>query len=254
MTYQPFTPNDAFSRSSGQVSGTTVVQKFGRNPDVGTAAFEHTWYNGGPYNWLTGSSTLRVQAGGDAADTSAGAGAREITILGLDSSWNELTETVILSGSSASAPTTGSFLRVNRAFVSKVGTYGSTNVGDVLVETTDAGLVVANIEGGIGQTQLGHYSVPSGMTAYIAVIRLRYSSNKQGNILMYQRQGAEVVVAPFNPNRVLQTWTEFAGESFNLLESMMRIPACSDVWFEAQAISSAGALDVSFDIVLRNES
>lgn len=252
MTYMPFA--DAFARSSGVVTGQSIVQKFGRNPAVGTGAFEHIWYNGGSYNWLTESSTVRIAASGDIADTSAaGAGAQLITLEGLDTNWNEITETLITSGALASTPTTGSFLRVNRAYVSQVGTYGVANTGDVVIETAPGGLIVANIEAAVGQTQLGHYSVPSGKTAYIAAVRLRYSSNKQGNILFYQRPGANVFATPFNPNRVLQTWSEFAGDSHVTFESMIPIEGCSDIWFEAQALSQEGAVDVSFDIILKND-
>jgi hypothetical protein len=59
-------------------------RKFGANPAVGNGAFEDIWYNGGSYTLLTSAETVRVKAGGNAADDSAGAGARTITVYGLD--------------------------------------------------------------------------------------------------------------------------------------------------------------------------
>lgn len=248
MTYSPF--QDSLLRSRGLVSGISEVQKFGRNPDVGTGAFEHVWFEGGPYNWLTGSLPLRIQVGGNAADTAAGAGAREIIIEGLDGDWNEVTASLATNGASASADTSVNFVRVNRAYVSEVGTYSSGNTGDITIETNPSGLVVANIEAGLGQTQLAHYSVPAGKTAYISKIRVDYSSNKDGSVRMLQRRQAHYVTSSIRSRRLLQAWDEFTGESLRDYESQIIVPEKSDTWFEAKANTTNGSVDITFDIIL----
>lgn len=260
MTYFP--PISKLDRARGSqpriadpdlVGGQTVVQKFGRNPDVGTTAFEHIWFNGGGYNWLTGSSELRIQAGGDAADTAAGAGAREIQIEGLDENWDEATELVTTAGASASTETTTKFIRVNRAFVTAVGVYSGSNVDDIKVESVTGSLIVANIEAGLGQTQLGHFSVPNGKSAYLTRITAYYSSNKDGTIRCYRREGADVTTAPFGPDRVIYTWDEVSGEVGHQFDSYPCIPGKSDIYFVAQANNQAASVDVSFDMIIVND-
>ncbi len=248
MTYRPFVDELAYSR--GLAEGITVVQKFGKNPNVGTGAFEHVWFNGGAYNWLTAASVVRIQAGGNAADTAAGAGAREITIEGLDQNWNEATETLATAGAAASADTTTTFIRINRAFVSESGTYGGANVGNIIIETNPGALIVANLEAEIGQTQLGHYSVPDGKMAYLARARVYYSTAKDGSVRLMRRERADDTAVPVGSPRILQAWDEFSGESQRDFLAMTAIPGRSDIYFEAQANTSAGAINVSFDILL----
>lgn len=249
MSYKPFT--DAFTRSSGLSSGTMTVQKFGRNSAVGTAAVEHVWANGGAYNWLSGSSVLRIASGGDASDHATGAGARQITIEGLDENWDEATETLSTAGVAQSATTTTTFIRLNRAYVSQAGSYSGSNTAAIIIETT-GDLVLANIEAQLGQTQLGHYSVPNGKTAYLANCRVRYASNKTSEVRLYSRYNADIVAAPFGPQRVLQTWSEFSGESVAIFDAMPVITQRSDIYFEVQAITSTGAIDVSFDLIVKD--
>ena len=69
--------------SKGNIAGHSLVHKFGKNEDVG-ATFEPLTI-GGVYQTLqpAAATTLRVKAG-NANDTAAGTGAREVTVQGLD--------------------------------------------------------------------------------------------------------------------------------------------------------------------------
>ena len=108
-------PNDwRLDVARNRWSAITSVHKFGENPAVGTTE-EDIWFGGGLYNWLQSAATVRIAAGGNAADDSAGAGAREIQVEGLDSNWDEATELITTNGASASTATSTSFIRVNRA-------------------------------------------------------------------------------------------------------------------------------------------
>jgi len=84
------------------------------------------------------ATTLRIKAGGDALDTAAGAGAREVTLQGIDELGNEVTESLATAGASASAVTTNKFIRLYRAWVSSVGRYGTMAAGghedDIVIE------------------------------------------------------------------------------------------------------------------------
>ena len=71
----------------GLIDGATVVHKFGRNADVANATWEGVLQTAAQFPWLTAATTVRVKAGGNAADdvssSPLGAGAHEITVQGL---------------------------------------------------------------------------------------------------------------------------------------------------------------------------
>ncbi len=148
-----------------RVPGMSGTSKFGSNPNISTAANETIWAGGGRYVWATAAETVRIAAGGDANDTAAGTGGREVTIQGLDADFREVEAVLATAGASASAATTQTFLRINRAFVSENGTYHEANVGDIAIEGVTSGNTYAVLRAGKGQSQLGFYTVPAGKTA-----------------------------------------------------------------------------------------
>jgi len=79
----------------------------------------------------------------------------------LDENWDECFENITLAGTGASAYTTKTFIRLNRCFVSEVGTYGGSNVGDINLEAEGStGTTRLIIVAGEGQTQLCTFTVP----------------------------------------------------------------------------------------------
>lgn len=249
MTYSPFNDyNPQIAR--GLVSGITEVNKFGRNPLVGTGTYEDVWFGGGTYSgWLTAASAVRVASGGNANDTAAGTGARTVTVSGLDQNWNEATETITLAGASASSATTTTFVRVNRAFAATSGTSGAANTGDITIETTGA-VTLAVLEAGLGQTQLACYTVPDGKTAYITEYTATAGgTNDKAEIRLYQRQDADTVAAPFTSPRILTVFGVSGGLAVNLT-SYISVPARSDIWASAVNLTS-GNIPVSVTFNLR---
>ena len=225
--------------------------KFGSNPDVGTGAYEHIWSNGGMYPWPEAAETVRVQAGGNAADTAAGAGAQKVMIEGLDENWDLASEELTLAGASASAATTTTFIRVNRAYVTDVGTYGAANTGAIIIENTTSTNVLANIAAGLGSTQLGHYSVPANYNVYIKRFSLSVDASKPAAVRIFKRENADDVTTPFTGKRLVHVNNSVTGNHDENLETAFVLPEKSDVWFEALASSGGGAtnVEVDFDII-----
>ena len=92
----------------GLVPGCRSFFRFGRNTAIG-ATYTPVTRSGHYRTPQAGSATtLRVKAGGNANDTAAGSGARQITLVGLDATGNVITETLATAGASASAATTKS--------------------------------------------------------------------------------------------------------------------------------------------------
>ena len=167
MSY--FGPKDFYLEAAqGNVPGVTLVSKFGANPDVEDTQTEDIWFIGGEVNYLTAAETLTVSSSIDEDDgiESGGlTGARVVHIVGLDAEFNELSEDVTMHGV-ADVTTSGSYLRVTRAYVEEVGSL-NINEGNIAIEESGTETDMAYIQAGFGQTQIGHYTVPTGKTAYI---------------------------------------------------------------------------------------
>ena len=148
--------------AKGQVVGASTVNKFGSNPDVGTTE-ETIWTNGGNITWPAAAFTAYIVSS-DAADASAGTGARTVTVSGLDADYKVKTASVTLNGTSAVA-ISGTWLRINRAFVTSSGTGGGA-AGTITIQDVGATVVYANLSAG-NQTQMAVYTVPAGHTLYL---------------------------------------------------------------------------------------
>lgn len=154
-----------FEVSRGNIAGCSAVNKFGENLDVDTTE-EDLWSVGGSLVYLTSAENFRIQAGGNAADTAAGTGAREIDITFLDANYNEVTETLATAGASASASTAVTGLRVLRVACGACGS-SESNVGIITIEAVTATTTQALVPAGDGQSQQCHYTIPAGKTGYV---------------------------------------------------------------------------------------
>jgi len=163
--------------AKGDFTGYSNVSKFGYNPSVGSGNYESIWEGSNAYPWMSAADQLEVLSS-DTDDTSAGTGARTVELQGLDSSWNSLTETVTMNGTSA-VTTTGSFLRIFRARVVTAGSSGR-NEGTITIRDQDTSTTRALITNGAtdgnGQTLMAVYTIPAGKTGYI--ININISSKK----------------------------------------------------------------------------
>lgn len=237
--------------SAGRIQHVRTVSKFGSNSAVGTGAYEDVWEGGGAYNWLTAAAPLRVKAGGNAADDSAGAGARTVVVQGLDEDFSEISETLTTAGGSASSPTSLGFIRVNRAYVDDSGAYGAANTGAISIETT-GGTTVAHILAAYGQTEQAIYTVPAGWTAYLSRLEVAVDAgtNKTAAIRIWQRPGADVTSAPFKSPRIVDSFQGVSGEVIIDHESYISFAEKTDIWADAIGESNATEVEVIFDLFL----
>jgi hypothetical protein len=235
----------------GNVAGHSIVHKFGRNDAVPNGTWEMISLLSGTASFLAAASTVRVKAGGDVADTAAGAGAREITVVGIDSTLAEATEAIATAGANASSATTASFWRVYRAYVSAVGTYGVANTGAVTIEATTGPTDLLQIAAEEGQSQHGAYSIPTGKTGYVLGAFLTADASKAADFKVVLRENFTDVVAPMSSYRVHQFWDGILGPaSFYGRSPSNPLAALSDIWFEARGGGAATEVSVDFDILL----
>lgn len=250
-----------FEASAGRYSDTEVVHKFGRNAAVGSTFVPVAI--GGIYRTpqVAGATALRIKAGGHADDIANGDGAREVTLVGLDETGAEVTETLATAGASASAATSATFIRLYRAYVSKSGTYASQSAGahvaDITIENVAGGTNWATIDSTNfpkAQSEIAVYTVPAGKKAFLEHITVFSDSSKITDVLLFQRTGALQTAPPYDAMRLVLTFTTTGGNGIVSVSSepapIGPFAAGTDVGFMAKVNTGTSQVSVDFEVVL----
>ena len=253
----PIQTLDYFSTGSFSGSDRIVVHKIGKNSSVGTSYVPISI--GGVYNTPQPASatTLRVKAGGNANDTAAGSGAREITLEGLDATGALITDTLATAGASASAVSTKSFIRLLRAHVSSSGTYATVTSGshsaDITIENGAGGTDWATISSTgfpVSQTEIGAYTVPLGYDAYVKGIQVFTDATKTVDILFFKRESILSADAPYQALRLQYEFQVTDGGAIINFHAPVRFPELTDIGFLAKVDSGTALVTVEFQLML----
>lgn len=191
--------------AKGRVPGYSLVQKFGAG--LLTTTLKPIAQSG---IYKTPSSATALEYVGAATDTALGAGAREITLQGLDEDWEEVTQVIATNGTTA-VPIPIPLTRLYRWYVSKSGTYATmstgSHVGIQTIREAGAGATWSTIPitpFPIGQSQIGVYTVPKGKVAYLLSKHIFTDTSKTADIYFFQRTNADISTAPFSPMRLVE--------------------------------------------------
>jgi hypothetical protein len=190
-----FSPGNApadffFEVRRGNIAGIIAVSINGYNPDVKNIE-EDIWDPGGIHSHPTTASVLDIVST-DANDSAAGTGVRTLLIRGLDSSYNEISETITMNGLTT-VPTVNSYLRFRDAVALTAGTARS-NVGDISITHNGSGFLQGQMLVGFGITHNSMYTIPAGKTAFAIDTFL---SNSQGNSALFklksEKEGGPII-------------------------------------------------------------
>jgi len=224
----------------GQIPGHSFVHKFGATPSLSINTAGTLWgVSDTLYPWSAFSSAgVLSVARADAADAN-----KTITIIGLDSNYNEISENVTLSQASGNL-TTKLFIRVYRAFMYNGST---TNVGNITI--TKGGTTVAVINAEKGQTLMAVYTVPAGVTAYIiqGVMTVQAGADATGDFFV--RYGGEAAFRIGHSFEVAGT----GGEYFYRFAVPLGLPEKSDIDVRATVRSNNARVTAAFDMILVKE-
>ena len=217
----------------GVIPNSKIIHKFGANFDIDQGSDpESIWTGGGQYPWASLATTQTLYCiSTDASDTST------LTIEGLDSDYNEQSETVTLNGTTAVA-TTNTFLRVFRM------TYDATNVGTITARVTSGtGTVVAQIEAGDAQTLMAIYTVPKDYTAYMVTTDMTINSKRDCTVLYYLRRYNK----PFRIAHIAEANEHYRYDFF----APMAIPERTDIDVQVDNVSANdSSVTANFDLIL----
>jgi hypothetical protein len=169
----------------GMIAGHKHLFKFGNNSDV-NGSIETIWSNSSLYVYPTVAMQMSVSSS-SANDSSAGTGARTVSVQGLDQNYNEVAETIVLNGQSA-VLTTNTFIRVFRAFVITAGStetaQGTIYIGTGTITGGIPATIYAEIPLGENQTLMAIWTVPANYTFYVSRGTFTAASNNVSHYIL----------------------------------------------------------------------
>jgi len=186
--------------SQGNDHKQSIVHKFGAGT-VGTTIGPIT--QTGAYKTPIAASYLEFVSA-SAADGSAGSGAREVTVQGLDTDWVEVTQTVVTDGQTPVVLAIP-LKRMYRWYVSLSGSYAESTTGSHVGSLTlrDSGGggddwdVIPATPFPAGQSQIGVYTIPLGKTGWLLGKIVFVDTNTVADIYMFQRPLANDTTSPY---------------------------------------------------------
>jgi hypothetical protein len=241
----------------GLVTGYSLVHKFGHgNANTTLRPITQT----GVYNTPTTATALEFVSD-NAADGVAGAGAIEVTVIGLDSSWAEVSQTVTTNGTTAVALGTD-LIRLYRWYVSSTGTYADStsgsHVGTLTIQESGGGTVwdtIAVTPMATGQSQIGAYTIPINKTGYLIGKLVFTDTSKSADVLFFRRENANDVSTPYSGvMRMLEREVGVTGRfdhHFTAPKGGLIGPC--DVGFMASVSVGTADISVEFEIILVND-
>jgi len=182
----------------GHITNHQPVEIFGYSTQVAGTALGPLWegltQSGGAYAYPSSAGVVVLLSASGATDAGL-----IIQVNGLDANYNLLSETVTLNGS-GTATTTNSYFRINGLFVTN-----GINAGNITAKI--ATVLYAQINAGVGQTQMSIYTVPKGYSFYLTYV--------QGNASIGFTSSNYMIYAEYNKFNLAGTVVE-NGYSYNV--------------------------------------
>ena len=162
--------------SRGKVGDYRVAVIEGHNIGLDTADGDaDLWGCGGNLSYLSVAETLDIVST-DANDTSAGTGARSVALLGLDASFNPISDFVILDGTTP-VESNVAFYRLTGVFVGSAGT-SLTNEGTINMTSSISATIQCCIDIGYSTGVQGFFTLAAGTKGIIK--QVEFDSTRVG--------------------------------------------------------------------------
>lgn len=240
----------------GLAPGCTGFFRFGRNTSIGLTYTPVTRLGFYRTPQASAATALRIKAGGNENDTANGSGARSITLVGLNSSGDVISETIATAGASASAATTQAFVRLTEAFVASSGTYASqtaaSHVGTITIENaggTEDWAVIADGSLGKGQSEIAVHTTPRTKSAVIMNMTISSDADKKANLVLFKRENILQTAAPYSPLRLVLELPQSSGLIDLRFDPPLHFPPLCDFGFLASASASTTDVAIGMEIM-----
>ena len=160
VTHYPPLPETPYGLlvAQGKITGVTNLNIYGTQANV-NGTFIPIWEKDTAYTYPTSAIQMTLYSS-SASDTAV-----TVRIDGLDSSYNMLSETLVLTNGTTGVTTVNSYFRINSMVV--VSTTSNNPVGTLYLTNAAKTVTYAQINVGTGRTQMTIYTVPAGYTFYL---------------------------------------------------------------------------------------
>jgi len=191
--------------AQGKVEGASLIHKFGAS-ELTTSMGPITQSK----TYQTPETAMSLEfVSGSAQDGVGGTGALEITIVGLNSSWEEVTQVISTNGlTPVQIPI--NLTRLYRWYVSSSGSYSNpltaSHSGELTIRGIGGGTVWSKIVIDplpIAQSQIGVYTIPAGKVGYLLSKNVFTDTSKSADIYLFQRCNANDTISPYSGIRKL---------------------------------------------------
>jgi len=167
----------------GQITNHSVLNIFGYQTSVTTAVIP-VWENASTYTYPTSALAMTYASTSNETLT--------MTVNGLDANYAIATDTVTFSGGTSGTATNGTaFFRINSMIITSTATLGGTNAGQITAK--NGGTTYAQINAGVGKTQMAIYTVPAGYSFFLNRIDVfasnPYTSANNLTFINWQQSG-----------------------------------------------------------------
>jgi hypothetical protein len=228
--YQRPTPHLLFDIAKGKMYDSEAVNIFGFNRAIGNS-FETVWNDGGTYAFPSAALTMTIVSS-STSDT------MDVLVVGLDANYNEVRQTVTLTGTSA-VTIPADIYRINSAVI-----LSGSNVGNITIAS--GGVTYAFIEAELGTTQSCIYTVPAGHDLYL----FRITANSA------TATGSQYLVIRNALQSSTGRWLKVAEATFSQSQVNydrqvpFKITEKTDFMFEAKSSSSTNEIGIFVEAVL----
>lgn len=160
----------------GKIPGVSLVNLYGYQSAV-DGTWIPVWENATTYTYPPNGGTTMLLYSSSASDTAV-----SVFIDGLDSNFDPITETLVLTNGTTGVTTANSYRRINNMRV-----VGSNNaVGTLYLANSGKTTTYAQIAIGAGKTQWSMYTVPAGYTFYLNRVSAAASATSAAKVLGYR--------------------------------------------------------------------
>ena len=248
---------DGLAIAKGDVEGSTFIHKFGNAPDFDAVDGVVTVWDGADAGHIDQMTYVYSTSDDiDSVSSDSVADTFDIQVYGLDINWEDVTQTVTLTGQTRVALTTP-LLRIYRM----ENTNGVDNTGHIYCYEntaivggipTDSTLVRAVMQPGNNQTLMGTYTIPAGKTGYV---RDWYASTAGAN--KTSNYTVELRIRPVNGVFQLKHVAALSDNASSYIQHDYSEPEVvmemSDIEMRTRATANgvtAASVSAGFDIVL----
>lgn len=241
MSYFNWDENFQLNVARGKVRGASTIHKFGAVPALSQNTTGTIWdKNDTIYPWsVFDTAGIITASAANASDNG-----KQVTVIGLDNDYNEVSETFTLSNTATVAGTV-SFKRVFRAYLVD----GSVNnVGNINFTKNESD--VLRITATKAQTLMAIYTIPAGKTAYLYKGVATSQSNADGSGNMFIRYFGQQAFRIGHSFEIGGVGGQY-GYDFSF---PIRIPEKSDIDVRMTTRTNNGRYTAAFDILLLNEN